>query len=163
MTYWRLASGSLTRAELEADSTNIIDQFPAQSGDSTSRFWVAGIDESDRVVPYAKLVRDVNGRKWRQGGTSGKLIIGGMTPRMFKYFTDRFFASGAHSGQFTIMVYNRGTNDWECYQCYINLPEYEEMEMEGGGYNKVALEWYKGVIQTDSGAAFSSGFSSGFE
>ena len=160
--YWRIMSGWVTRQGIETDPASIIENVPAQTGDSAIRMWMPGIDDSDVIKPYAQLARDANGRQWRQGKPSGKLIIGGATPRMFKYFINRFFSDAAHSGQFTIIVFNRGTNDWECYQCWINLPEYSDMEAEGGGYNKFALEWFKGVLQTDNVQAFSAGFSSGF-
>jgi len=133
---YRLALGTLTPAEIDADDDYAIENFPRQSDMKPVHQWRRPGNTADVIKVEAEMVTAFDGSRGGQGGAEFAWPWELMTPGQIVYMNDTFFNLSADwDAAVTVRTYNRATGAWEYYTATALRPVVDEMETVGGSYS----------------------------
>lgn len=114
----RLAFGTLTKADLLADSSNLLRNFPYATYPYK---WMLAYDRI--ATPYAWREADPDGVVQGFGGMTFEASFGLLNDAMLEYLMDQFPA-GVDTADVTIYIYGRlPPAGWKAINCKMTLPE----------------------------------------
>ena len=146
---YRLASGTLTIAEIDANSTYAIENFTRQSDMTPAQLWRRPGNVSDVIKPEAEIVTALDGSRGGQGGAEFTWAWEFMTYGQIDYMNDTFFNSSADwSAAVTVRTYNRANGTWEYYTATAIRPTVDEMEIVGKSFS-YPLSFIECTLLTD--------------
>lgn len=168
MSEYRLAAGTLTAKELEADDNYLVSNFPLQSDMPASFIW--GIAEAGAVRRYTRRVTSLSGVDGGFGYTNTTIQFSMLTPGMIAYLDTTFFSTSL-TADVTIKLRRRYINplataeeDYTVYNAKMHRIDDDELYgllRNGVAYFDVPYRLTH-MTEATAGYGFSIGFSTGF-
>ena len=119
---YRMASGWITKAALQASSTYLLSNFTRQADQLPHILWTMRIPAIEDALIISEGTSGV-----RKGFGKAKtfLIVPILTPAMYDFWIDRFWVAGTQSAPVTFEVPDfrqPSASRAAVYQCYIHKP-----------------------------------------
>lgn len=117
--YW--APGTLSKAQLLADDSYRVKNFPLQADVNPAWSWMMVSDGV--IVPYVERQQALTTRYGAQGKPNGKVRLINVTPLMWDYLDDTFW-QGAQTAICTMQLPTRFSSSfkWQVWNLLIHKP-----------------------------------------
>ena len=119
---YRMASGWVTKAALQASSTYLLSNFTRQTDQLPHILWTMRIPAIEDALV---IEQGLNGYRKGFGKAQTFLIVPILTPAMYDFWIDRFWTVGYQTAPVTFEVPDKRqptASQAAVYQCYIHKP-----------------------------------------